>query len=398
MKKGTIKTTAAFLAVTGMCASMGIMALAAWQAVGDTDNILTMASYQNRIEEEYVVPDHVDPGAEVDKIVNVKNTGTVDTIIRVSVEKAFGTRNKDGTFVKEGDLEPDMIQITYNTTSWQEKKDGFFYYKDILKAGEMTKEPLFTSFTLSPGIGDAYEGKDAQIVVRMESVQAEGDAVSLWGMTYSELDIQAPEGADADPTCVTYLGKSEGFDIAAEKTDLFASFKNLLPGCSRTQRIYIKNDSDETVEIFLRADCARQKEMSDKQLRLVKQMLEEYALIEIIHGEETIYEGPVSGNLNGARHTMKNDISLGAFIPHNTEELKVKLSLDPAMDNEFLELSGKVKWIFTAKGEDRETISTVYPEKTGLQEVFGGCVWVFLLSLLLGISLLIWPGRKKAHV
>ncbi len=359
---------------------------------------MTMISYQNRIEEEYVVPDHVDPGAEVDKIVNVKNTGTVDTIIRVSVEKAFGTRNKDGTFVKEGDLEPDMIQITYNTTSWQEKKDGFFYYKDILKAGEMTKEPLFTSFTLSPGIGDAYEGKDAQIVVRMESVQAEGDAVSLWGMTYSELDIQAPEGADADPTCVTYLGKSEGFDIAAEKTDLFASFKNLLPGCSRTQRIYIENHSEEAVELLLRADSARQEEMSDRQLRLVKQMLEEYALIEIIHGNETIYEGPVSGNLGGEQHTMKDNISLGSLLPHTKKELKVKLALDPDMDNEFLELSGKVKWIFTAKGEDEGTISTVYPEKTGLQEVFVGCAWVFLLSLLLGISLLIWPGRKKAHI
>lgn len=386
------------MAATGMCASMGVMALAAWQAAGDTDNILTMASYQNRIEEEYVVPDHVDPGAEVDKVVNVRNTGTVDTLIRVSVEKAFGTRKKDGTFVKEGDLEPDMIQITYNTTSWKERGDGFFYYKEILKAGETTKEPLFTSFILSPKIGEAYEGKDAQIVVRMESVQAEGDAVSLWGMTYSELDIQAPEGSDADPTCVAYLGRTEGFDITAKRTDLFAGFKNLLPGCARTQRIYIKNESNERVEIFLRADAAHQEEMTDRQMRLVKQMLEEYARIEITNGKETIYEGPVSGNLGGARHTMKNDISLGAFIPHNTEELKVKLSLDPAMDNEFLELSGKVKWIFTAKGEDRETISAVYPEKTGLKTIFAGCAAVFLISLLLGISLWIWPGRKKAHV
>ncbi len=386
------------LSASFLCSFIGMIALACWYRMGDTDNILTMISYQNRIEEEYVIPDHVDPGAEVDKVVNVRNTGTVDTLIRVSVEKAFGTRKKDGSFVKEGNLEPDMIQITYNTTSWKERGDGFFYYKEILKAGETTKEPLFTSFILSPKIGEAYEGKDAQIVVRMESVQAEGDAVSLWGMTYSELDIQAPKGSDADPTCVAYLGRTEGFDITAKQTDLFAGFKNLLPGCSRTQKIYIENNSDEAVELLLRADSARQEEMSDRQLRLVKQMLEEYARIEIIHGEETIYEGPVSGNLGEEQHTMKDNISLGSLLPHTMKELKVKLSLDPAMDNEFLELSGKVKWIFTAKGEDRETISAVYPEKTGLKTIFAGCAAVFLISLLLGISLWIWPGREKAHV
>ena len=152
------------------------------------------------------------------------------------------------------------------------------------------------------------------------------------------------------------------------------------------------------MELLLRADSARQEEMSDRQLRLVKQMLEEYARIEIIHGEETIYEGPVSGNLGEEQHTMKDNISLGSLLPHTMKELKVKLSLDPAMDNEFLELSGKVKWIFTAKGEDRETISAVYPEKTGLKTIFAGCAAVFLISLLLGISLWIWPGREKAHV
>ncbi len=386
------------LLAASLCASMGMMAFAAWSQSGEADNALTMAGYQTRIIEEYQVPEHVDPGAEIDKVVNVENTGTVDTLIRVSVEKAFGTRKKDGTFQKDGTLDPDMIQITYGTSAWSSRDDGYFYYKEILRAGETTKEPLFRSFTLSPRIGEAYEGKDAQIVVRMESVQAEGDGISLWGLEWKDLGITAPEGANADPVRVSYQGRDSGFDISAERTDLFASFKDLLPGCARTQRISIENASDEAVEILLRAEAASQEKMSARQSELVKELLEEHAAIEITQGKETLYEGPVSGNLDGKEHTMKNDISLGTFIPHDIEELKVKLSLDPAMDNESQELCGKVKWIFTAKGEDGEAIHTVRPEKTGIERLFGWCGAVSLLSLSAGVDILSWPYRKRARL
>ncbi len=395
MKKRTSKAFSCFLSVAVLCISTGSIALACWYTVGDTDNILTMVSYQNRIVEEYQIPDHVDPGAEIDKIVNVKNTGTVDTLIRVSVEKAFGTRKSDGSFEKEGELNPDMIQIVYHTDYWSAREDGYFYYKDVLEAGKTTKEPLFTSFTLSPKIGDAYEGKDAQIIVRMESIQAEGNAVSLWGLTYKELGIDAPESAKAIPTQVNYRGRMDGFDITSKHTDLFASFKNLLPGCSRAQEIFLENDSDETVELFLRADTAEQEQMSRTELRLVEQLLKEYATVEITHDGTLIYEGPVNGNLDKLDHTMKNDISLGSILPHKKEELKVKLSLDPSMDNKFLKLTGKVKWIFTAKGNDEEAISTVYPDKTGLSDLSVWHAAAFFTSLLLGAAILSWPRRKK---
>lgn len=389
-----------------MCVSMGIMAFAYWQVSGDTDNILTMARYQNRIVEEYEIPEHVDPGMETDKVVNVKNTGDVDTIIRLSVEKAFGTKRADGTFEKDETLNPEMIEISYNTTAWTQKDDGYFYYKDILKAGTTTKEPLFTSYTLSEKAGNAYKGKEARIIVRMESIQAEGNAVSLWGMTYKDLGITEPKAPKAAVSSVVYLGKEKGFDITSKKTDLFAGFKNLFPGCSRTQKIRIENDSDEEVEIFLRADTAKQDKMSDRQRQLVKKMLETYASIEITHGDRTIYEGPVYGNLDKKNNTMKHDINLGRFKAEDEKELKVKLSMDPAMDNEFMELIGKVKWIFTAEGDDpsgsgnkeenlKTAVTAVYPEKTGLEKTFECCGIIFFVSLLAGITLLAWPHFKK---
>lgn len=415
-----------------MCVSMGIMVFAYWKTAGDTDNILTMARYQNRIVEEYKVPDHVDPGAEIDKVVNVKNTGSVDTIVRLSVEKMFGDRKADGTFEKDEELDPEMVEISYNTTSWTQKADGYFYYKDILKAGKTTKEPLFTSYKLSMKAGNAYKGKEARIIVRMESVQAEGNAVSIWGVTYKDLGITEPKAPESTPTRVTYLGKEKGFDITSKKTDLFAGYKNLLPGCSRTQKIYIENDSEETVEIFLRADTAEQNRMSKKQLKLVEQMLKQYAAIEITYGKETIYKGPVYGNPdkksaamkndtmknNSIKNdSMKNDISLGTFKANKEKTLTVKLSMDPAMDNEFMSLTGKVKWIFTAEGKDntdsdkgsskgnhvqddgnKTIITAVYPEKTGLEKIFECCAAIFAVSLLAGIVVLAWPYLRKKKV
>lgn len=414
MKRKNIRKAAACLAAASTCISMCIMAVACWKVAGDTDNRLTMARYQNRIAETYEIPNHVDPGTVVDKVVHVKNTGDVDTLIRLSVEKAFGNEKENGNFEKDENLDPEMIEISYNTTFWTRKDDGYFYYKDILKAGKTTEEPLFTSYTLSEKAGNEYKGKEARIIVRMESIQAEGNAVSLWGMTYRDLGIAAPKAPKTTPTKVTYLGQNSGFAITAKKTDLFAGFKNLLPGCSRTQKIYIENDSDKTVEIFLRADTAKQDKMSERQRELVDRMLKKYAAIEITYGKKVIYKGPVSGNLDKKSNTMRKDISLGQIEPGEEKELKVKLSMDPAMDNEFMELTGRVKWIFTAEGEDdsnggskgnrdqeedgKAVITAVYPEKTGLEKTFECCAVVFAASLLIGVIILIWPYlKKKVH-
>lgn len=388
-----------------MGVSMSVMALAAyWRVTGNTDNVLTMSGYQNQIAEEYEIPEHVDPGASVDKTVNVKNTGEADSLIRLSVEKMFGDRKEDGTFAKDESLDPEMIVIAYNDTFWMQRNDGYFYYRDILKAGTMTKEPLFTAYTLSEKAGNAYKGKEARIIVRMESIQAEENALSVWGITYETLGIKAPKTLESAPAKVIYLGQQDGFDITAKKTDLFAGFKNLLPGCARTQTIHIENQSDENTEIFLRADAAKQVVMSKRQQELVKELLETCAVIEIRQGKKIIYEGPVSGNLGQSSETMKNDISLGIFKAGEKKELLVKLSLDPEMDNEFMKLTGKVKWIFTAEGGNagktskdgsQDTVFTVYPDKTGIEQVFPWSAAVLAAGILLELLLLCWERREN---
>ena len=61
-------------------------------------NFLSISSYRNSIEENYEKPDHVDPGQKVIKEVSIRNTGDVDSFVRVKIGKMFGTISEKGFF------------------------------------------------------------------------------------------------------------------------------------------------------------------------------------------------------------------------------------------------------------------------------------------------------------
>ncbi|MBQ0037956.1 MAG: SipW-dependent-type signal peptide-containing protein [Clostridiales bacterium] len=104
------------------------------------------------------------PGAEVDKVVTVKNTGDNPCWVRISVEKEILlAEGKNGT--------PDLslLEIDLNTEDWTEK-DGFFYYNQELKAGETTI-PLFTTATFNTAMDNLYAGCTANVTVGAQAVQ-----------------------------------------------------------------------------------------------------------------------------------------------------------------------------------------------------------------------------------
>lgn len=357
------------------------IALASWAAQQTTDNFLTMASYKVKVEEKYETPQHVNPAERVSKVVNVKNEGTVDILVRVRVEKAFGVRGEDGVLVKDDTLRTDVIEIDFNDTLWRLRDDGWFYYREVLKAGETTREPLMKSYRLSPRTGNAYKGKDAEIVVYMESVQAYGDALSVWNVSKEELGIKWKDTYERKDTGVIFRGKEQGFSVQAQDTDLFAAFKNLVPGCGRTQSVIVTNQSQEKVEIFLHAQEAGQESMTQEQRELVEKLLKKYAVIQVSDRGKVLYEGAVCGK--DGENSMQGEISLGEFQPGESRELVVTLSLSPEMDNRFQKLTGKVTWIFSARGEDGEVLYRSAPV-TGDTTAAG--MWAALL-LVSGASL-----------
>ena len=329
-------------------------ALAAWNVSEYAINLLTMASYKSSIQENYIKPEHVDPGQKVVKEVHIKNEGNVPSFIRVKVRSVFGTFDAEGRFKENQELDPEMIQIHYNTDFWILCEDGYWYYKDVLGAGKTTRKPLMDSYYLSEKADNRYKNKEARILVNMESIQAESTELkNIWGKDAKKLGIISQPCICEIVTSVTF-DKQHKLLIGGEKKDLFANFKNLQPGCKRSQTIRVTNSSDIPVKMYLRAELTKQKNYSPGKLEKLQKLLSEYAIIEIRENEKVLYQGSVDGKLTGQGWSMKKDISLGDFGAGVGKSLVVQLSLSEDMENTYEELLGKVKWIFTAAGDASE--------------------------------------------
>ncbi len=388
------KFICAGIGIAGAVSVLASGVLAYWKVTGRTVNILTTAAYRTELVEEYTEPNAVYPDDSVDKTVNVRNSGTADTLVRIQYTKAFGSRSEDGNFTRDDSLDPEMIEITCNENYWKQI-DGYWYYKDILKAGETTKEPLFEEFHVSEKVGNAYRGKDAQIVVTMESIQAEGDAASaLWGISEQQIDIVYESEYEERITSVAYAGNEAGFTFDGLGTDLFSNFKNLLPGCARTQKIRICNNSASPVSLYLHAEPVGQNGSNTEELLLIKEMLEKYAQIEIKTDDKILYSGAVDGNpenvSSGDSMGEESTLLLGTYSTGEEKELIVTLKLSPDMETKLSELTGKVQWVFTAVGEEVDSASVPKTgDDTPLLAVF--------LSLTAGNFLLLFAWYLRGH-
>ena len=101
-------------------------------------------------------------------------------------------------------------------------------------------------------------------------------------------------------------------------------------------------------------------------------------MIEITGDQGRVYYGPVSGNLSGQGSNMREDIYLGTWKAKANRTLQVKLALSDEMDNKFNKLTGKVRWVFTAKGEDGKTVASGSVVQTGDRTELG--MWIALLG------------------
>ena len=328
--------------------------LAAWNVSDFAVNMISMASYKNTIQEKYERPQHVDPGQKVIKEVNIKNEGNTDTFVRVKMDRMFGNKDQNGMFIKDSSLDENMIQIHYNTDLWELRKDGYWYYKNVLKKGESTEKPLMDSFILSIDADNRYKNKEARIIVNMESIQAEGQAMkTLWGFSEKELGITYQPCVCEDVSKVI-LEKNGKLKFEGTDTDLFMNFKNLQPGCSRSQVIEISNQWNSGIKMMLRAEKTVQEKMTEEDQKLLDELLTKYALITVKDGTKTLYQGTVDGNLEGKGWSMKKDISLGSIETGKEKNLNVTLTVSPDMDNRYQNLLGKVKWVFTAEKAEKE--------------------------------------------
>ncbi|MDL2258231.1 hypothetical protein LJC42_03605, partial [Eubacteriales bacterium OttesenSCG-928-K08] len=254
------------------------------------------------------------------------------------------------------------------TDMWLDAGDGYYYYKGILKPGEVTSQALFEKFRLNEKTGNEYRGKTANIVVHLDCLQAAGNALSnQWGIQFSALGIAPPAVPVADATTVTFVNRRTGFTFNPTSTDLFANFKNLVPGETREQRINVSNTSSDVVNIYLRAEYVDQTLATTANIDLVNEMLQKYATVTIKDSSgKLIYEGAVWGNYpneptTGKMDSMRNNINLGRFRTGDTLGMTVSLTLDPQLDNRYQDLWGRIKWVFSAMGDDDDDGPIITP-------------------------------------
>ena len=132
---------------------------------------------------------------------------------------------------------------------------------------------------------------------------------------------------------VSYEGGAEKF-VFLPGSDLFESFKNVLPGDELTQTITVRNDKDMQVRIYLRAEPVNQAS---------EEFLSQLTLTVTCKDKE-IFDAAASKTAQLTKATL-----LGTFRKNGSTDLTVTLSVPADMGNEYMSAIGVVPWTFIAE-------------------------------------------------
>ena len=179
--------------------------------------------------------------------------------------------------------------------------------------------------------------------------------------------------AYAEGTRVTYEGNSKKFVFLPERDDLFQGFKGVMPGDELSQDIFVSNNGENKVAVYLRAEVPE-----DGNKEFLNQMkLTVYGL-----DGEKIFEGQA-----GSTGSLTDGYTLGTIEPGEKGKLIAKLQVPAEMNNKYQQKLGKVSWIFSV--EELEDIPDEPVPTTG--DNTGNIIWVGLIGLaaLSGIAVLV---------
>lgn len=179
---------------------------------------------------------------------------------------------------------------------------------------------------------------------------------------------------------VNYEGGAEKFVFLPgselSETDLFESFKGVLPGDVIEQRISVKNDTKKSVRLYLRAEPVSEADQD---------FLNKLHLT-VTSGSKTLFDAAAGEQDGLAKNTL-----LGTFKSKGETELTVTLKVPAELSNEYMNQRGDVPWTFLAEEID-DTDDT--PE-TG--DWFRMGAWALAaIVLAAGIAVLVVRRRKEA--
>ena len=149
------------------------------------------------------------PGKVYDETLTVKNSGTAEAFVRITIYKYWTATSEDGT-VKRVDLEPDYIHLTFGS-EWLVDEDAsteertILYYPTALAVGETT-EPALTKIAASSELSTLvtqkqekiddthikitstyqYDGLNLNLEASVDAIQvhnAKDAIIAAWGVT-----------------------------------------------------------------------------------------------------------------------------------------------------------------------------------------------------------------------
>ncbi len=124
----------------------------------DADKTVERVKYQN--EQTGIMP-----GTTVNKIVVVSGEdGTADAWVRVKFTKSIQLAAG-----KQGEVNLDLIELNIDTSKW-ELKDGWYYYKEAVKANQEAA-PALLSVEFDATMDNTYQGATATVDVLAQAVQ-----------------------------------------------------------------------------------------------------------------------------------------------------------------------------------------------------------------------------------
>lgn len=188
-KKKALRERIVILALIGILvvAIIGGSSMAQVTRKAETENIISSGEISvkllNKTKNGDDMPElitHIVPGDTLDNVVSVKNTCQYDEYIRVSLDKViYETAEENAT------LDDSKATFLLNEEDWTyNERDGYYYYNDVLKAGE-TSEVLYDGIFLSYSMGNEYKLAVMDVEITVEAVQSvnNGDVFTAEGWT-----------------------------------------------------------------------------------------------------------------------------------------------------------------------------------------------------------------------
>lgn len=184
-----MKRKIAALAVIVIALSLAAYGTVAYfTATGTAHNVLTMGNIGIKLNDKTEVVENgetklveftteypngmpVMPATEASKIVSVKNTGSAPAWVRVKIEKTVEPADAAVT-----GLDTKYVGLNYDTESWVDGENGFWYYKKPLEPGATTPN-LFDTVTFSKDMGNDYMNCKFNIIVSAQAVQSDNNGV-----------------------------------------------------------------------------------------------------------------------------------------------------------------------------------------------------------------------------